>query len=545
MSKKTFLTGAAVLGAAGLLVQMMGAVFRIPLANIIGEVGMGYYQTAYPVYIFLLVFSTNGAPAAISKMTSERIATGRRTEAHRVFRLSFVVMLVFGLVAALGVAAFAKPLAHFVKSEGSYYSLLAIAPSLLFVPLMSVFRGYFQGMQEMRPTAVSQLAEQAIRVAVGLGLAVFFVADSLELASAGACFGASVGPLAGILILLVIYARQKRRTGGLPPAREALAQGGDAAPADGGDGERTRDILKTLVVLTVPTTIGISILPIMNVVDMLLCRIRLIDAGFDMLEAEGLYGLMTGFAAPIINIPMALALSIALSMVPAVAAACGAGDRSFLDTNIRMGLRTAMIIGVPCGFGLIILASPILKLIYPAQPIAAEAAPCLAILGAGVVFLCVAQTMAGILQGLGRASLPVVSLLAGVAVKFALTYALTVLPALHINGAALGSTAGYAVIGVMNLIFVKRIAGVRFDVLLSIVKPLAAGILMCAVTAFAYFVCRLFLSVSLSALASVCAAALSYVPAILKSGAILSHEVELLPKGKALAALLRKIRLLK
>jgi stage V sporulation protein B len=120
MSKKTFLSGAAVLGVAGLIVQMMGAVFRIPLANIIGDVGMGYYQTAYPVYIFLLVFSTNGAPAAISKMTSERIAASREADAHRVFKRSFIVMLVFGLAACGGLLAFAAPLARFVKSEGSY-----------------------------------------------------------------------------------------------------------------------------------------------------------------------------------------------------------------------------------------------------------------------------------------------------------------------------------------------------------------------------------------------------------------------------------------
>jgi stage V sporulation protein B len=530
MNKKSFLSGAAVLGVAGLIVQMMGAVFRIPLANIIGDVGMGYYQTAYPVYIFLLVFSTNGAPAAISKMTSERIAAGRDAEARRVFKLAFVVMLVFGLVACGGLFAFAAPLAHFVKSEGSYYSLLAIAPSLLLVPLMSVFRGYFQGMQEMRPTAVSQLVEQAVRVAVGLGLAVFLVSDSLESASAGACFGASVGPLAGILILLVIYARRRRREG--EPAR-----GADTGESAGG-------LLKTLVVLIVPTTIGISILPVMNVVDMLICRIRLIDAGFGGLEAEGLYGLMTGFAAPIINIPMALALSIALSMVPAVAAARGAGDGDFLDANIRMGLRTAMIIGVPCSFGLIILSEPILRLIYPAQPIASDAAPCLAILGAGVVFLCVAQAMAGILQGLGRASLPVASLLAGVAVKFVLTYMLTALPALNINGAALGSAAGYAVIGFLNIVFVKRSADVRFDIVLSVVKPFGAGILMCIVTAVVYFVCALFTSGGIAALAAICAAGLSYIIAILKSGAVLSREVALLPKGEFITALLGKLKLL-
>jgi stage V sporulation protein B len=532
MSKKTFLSGAAILSAAGLVVQVMGAVFRIPLANIIGDVGMGYYQTAYPVYIFLLVFSTNGAPAAISKMTSERIAAGRGAEAHRVFRLAFAVMLVFGLAAAGGLALIAAPLANFVKSGGSYFSLLAIAPSLLFVPLMSVFRGYFQGMQEMRPTAVSQIVEQAVRVAVGLSLAVFLVRDSLELASAGACFGASVGPLAGILLLLVVYARRNRRKG-------------EALPGDSGDkGESAGSILKTLVALIVPTTIGISILPVMNVVDMLICRIRLIDAGFGGLEAEGLYGLMTGFASPIINIPMAMALSIAMSMVPAIAAARGVGDTVFMDANIRMGLRTAMIIGAPCSFGLIILAGPILRLIYPAQPIALDAAPCLAILGAGVVFLCVAQAMAGILQGLGRASLPVVSLLAGVAVKFALTYALTAMPALNINGAAIGSTAGYAAVGFLNLVLVKRTAGIRFDVLLSVGKPLAAGLLMCAVTAAVYFACMRFTSGSIAVLAAICAAGASYVIAILKSGAILPGEIELLPKGGHIAAVLKKLRLL-
>jgi stage V sporulation protein B len=536
MSKKTFLSGAAVLGAAGLVVQMMGAVFRIPLANIIGDVGMGYYQTAYPVYIFLLVFSTNGAPAAISKMTSERIAVGREDEARRVFKLAFAVMLAFGLIASFGLAAVAAPLAGFVKSEGSYMSLIAIAPSLLLVPLMSVFRGYFQGMQEMRPTAVSQLVEQAVRVAVGLSLAVFLVSESLELASAGACFGASVGPFAGILTLLVIYARERRGRRKAGPAKGAEAGG---APAEGAG-----SILKTLVALIVPTTIGISILPVMNVVDMLICRIRLIDGGFGTLEAEGLYGLMTGFAAPIINIPMALALSIALSVVPAVAAARGAGDDDFLDMNLRMGLRTAMIIGVPCGFGLMTLSEPILRLIYPAQPIAADAAICLSILGAGVVFLCVAQAMAGILQGLGRASLPVVSLLAGVAVKFALTYILTALPALNINGAAMGSTAGYAVIAVMNLIFVKRLSGVRFDVTLSFVKPLASGVLMCVVTLIVYFVCRLFLSNGVTTLIAVCAAGASYIPAVFKFGSVLPHEVELLPKGKSVAALLKKLKLL-
>ncbi|MDR1571180.1 MAG: polysaccharide biosynthesis protein [Clostridiales Family XIII bacterium] len=536
MSKKTFLSGAAVLGAAGLAVQILGAFFRIPLANIIGDVGMGYFQTAYPVYIFLLVFSTNGAPAAISKMTSERIAVGRLAEAHRVFRLSFVIMLVFGVVAFAGVALIARPLSVMVKSEGSWLSLIAISPALLFVPLMSVFRGYFQGMQEMRPTAVSQLTEQVVRVAVGLTLAAVLVSGSLENASAGACLGASIGPVAGLTILILVY----RRMRGGP----AWPVGGGAADEPPGGRESAGGILKTLVALTVPTTIGVSILPIMNVVDMLMCRVRLIDGGYSVQAAEGLYGLMAGFAAPIINVPMALALSIALSMVPAIAAAASTGDRAFLSMNVRMGLRAAMIIGVPCSFGLIVLATPIMWLIYPAQRAGAGvAASCLAVLGAGVIFLCVAQAMAGILQGIGRVSLPVVSLLAGLAAKAVLTYALTPLPSLNINGAALGSAVGYAVIGIMNLIFVKRMTGVRFDFVLSVVKPALSGLVMCAVVLAVYFAGSAPLGSSLAAAAAICAGAAAYAVTVLKSKAVTADEIALLPKGARLVGLLRRLRL--
>ena len=154
MGKKTFLKGAAILGIAGLITQILGAVFRIPLGNIVGDEGMGYYQTVYPIYIFLLVFSTNGAPAAISKMTSEKIAQEDYSGARRIFKLSFIVMFVIGVIAYLIFTLGAKPIVYMLSGQyGAYYAMLAIAPALVLVPLMSVFRGYFQGMQDMAPTA--------------------------------------------------------------------------------------------------------------------------------------------------------------------------------------------------------------------------------------------------------------------------------------------------------------------------------------------------------------------------------------------------------
>ena len=533
MSKKTFLRGAAILGIAGLLVQVMGAIFRIPLGNIIGDEGMGYYQTAYPIYVFLLVFSTNGAPAAISKMTSERVAMGNHGEAFRVFKLSFLLMFVLGVVAASIFFFGAGPIVTLLKNPGAYYAMISIAPALLFVPIMAVFRGYFQGLQEMEPTALSQLAEQAVRVAIGLSLAIVLLPKGLELAAAGATIGTSIGPIIGVLVLFIIYQRKKHSI------KENIRKDEKA------ERESAKKILSTLAAIAVPITIGVSILPIMNIVDVVIVMRRLQDIGFSLDQANALYGQLTGMAGPVINIPMALALSIALSMVPAVAAASSTKDTAFLNTNVKLGLRTAMMIGVPCTFGLMCLSKPIMLLLFPLQAESAtSAAPSLFILSTGIIFLAVAQTMAGILQGLSKPYTAVVGLGLGVVAKCVITYILTGIPALNVQGAAIGSTAAYAVISIYNVMAVKKETGVAFDVKLSIVKPLAAGIVMCIFVLPVYYFCAPVIGNSLSTVGAIGIGALVYGVMLLKTGAIAAHEIKLLPKGEKLAKLLERMKLI-
>ena len=533
MSKKTFLRGAAILGIAGLLVQVMGAVFRIPLGNIIGDEGMGYYQTAYPIYVFLLVFSTNGAPAAISKMTSERVALGQYSEAHRVFKLSFVLMFILGIVASSIFFFGAETIVDLLKNPGAYYAMISIAPALLFVPIMAVFRGYFQGLQQMEPTAFSQLVEQAVRVSVGLSLAIYLVPKGITFAAAGATIGTSIGPIAGVIVLMIIYYFKRDKL------FKEIKNGTQEVKESAGK------IIGTLAAIAIPITIGVSILPIMNIVDVTIVMRRLQNVGFSLNEANALYGQLTGMAGPVINIPMALALSIALSMVPAIAAAKSVNDTAFLDTNIRLGLRTAMIIGIPCTFGLMSLAEPIMLMIYPLQSeSASSAAPCLFILSIGIIFLAVAQTMAGILQGLGRPSVAVFSLVLGVIAKVAATYILTGIPELNVKGAAIGSTIGYAVIGIANFICVKKLTGTTFNMNLSVIKPFISGIVMCIFVLAAYYGTSGIIGNSLAAAFSVCIGAAVYGIMLLKTKAIEKNEIELLPKGQKLAGLLRKLKLI-
>ena len=533
MEKKTFLKGAAILGIAGLIVQIMGAVFRIPLANIIGPTGMGYYQTAYPIYVFLLIFSTNGAPAAISKMTSERIAVGHFRDAHNVFKKSFSLMALLGSIAFLCIFLGAEKIVNLVGDPGAVLTMKTIAPALLLVPIMSVYRGYFQGMQDMMPTALSQLAEQGVRVIVGLSLAILLVRRSLEQAAAGATLGTSVGPIAGLAVLALIYGiRRKNVLKGLERDEKT-------------DKESSMRIIKELLFISVPITIGVSILPIMNLADLILVMKRLEGAGFNIEDANMMYGQLTGMAGPIINIPMALALSMALSMVPAIAAAKASKDSVFLEKNIKLGFRTAMIVGVPCSFGLIILAKPIMMLLYPLEmESAAAASGSLAYMAMGVIFLCVAQTMAGALQGLGRPGLAASLLGIAFLVKFISNYILTSIPSLNIEGAALASALGFLTAGLLNFIAVKNITSINFDRIESIFKPLLAGLIMFIIAGISYRILMNYLGNSLATLLAIVLAAFVYTGVLIKSKAIREEEISSLPKGAKLSRLLKKIKLL-
>jgi len=210
MSKENFIKGAAILSIAGLLVKILGAVYRIPLTNLIGTEGIGHYQPAYNIYNLLLVVSLSGFPTAIAKMVSERRALNNYQGAYQVYKIARWGLFLIGLVSSAFVLLFARNLVTFLGFPGSYYSMLSLVPALFAVPLLSVYRGFFQGMQNMTPIALSQLIEQIFRVAVGLYLAYAFVDTGLEEAAAGATFGASAGAIAALILIYTMFFLSKK-----------------------------------------------------------------------------------------------------------------------------------------------------------------------------------------------------------------------------------------------------------------------------------------------------------------------------------------------
>lgn len=544
MAKKSFIQGAAVLAAAGLLVKVLGAIFRIPLGNMIGTIGMANYNPAYYVYNFFLILATAGIPVAISRMVSERVSFGQFGEAHRVFKISRTLMLAIGGVSFLVVFFGADFFAEASNVPGAALAMRAISPALLFVPIMASYRGYFQGMQDMKPTAVSQVVEQIFRVVVGLSLAYFFFqsAESLgavskfspeESGAAGATLGAAAGAIGGLLVMLIVYMLNKNKIKTRISRERRGMRGGR---------ESSSTILKKIAVIAIPITIGAAIMPIVNLIDVAVVTRRLVDTGWDVAVANDMYGQLSAFAGSLINFPQVLTQAVAMSLVPLVAAAYRQKDMLYLRENVQTGLRMAVILGLPCALGLFSLAEPILVLLYPAQKASAvSAAPCLMVMSIGVVFLSTVQTLTGVLQGVGKQMIPVRNLAIGVAVKIAITWILTGIPAINILGAAAGTVTAYLIASILNIIAVRKYTGTHFDFMATAVKPFLSSAVMAVCAWGSYSLLNILLSGSRSAtVLAILFAVIVYAVMVFATKTITKEEVSRMPKGDKLVRILDK-----
>lgn len=541
MSGKSLIQGASILAAAGIVAKIMGAVFRLPLINWIGDTGMANYSPAYYIYAFLVILATSGLPVAISKLVSESLAVGNHYQADRVFKLSSILMMAMGLVFFLILFIFAPQIARLMGNEDAALGMRAIAPSLLLVPLMAAFRGYFQGMQNMKPTAISQVVEQFFRTIVGLGAAfyLFYVAgdnfiegyDKYALGASGANLGATAGSIGGLLMILIIYGLANKTI------KKKIAKSKHMGVAD------SKIILKKILVIAVPITIGAAIYPILNLIDSALVMNRLMDgAGFSHEVAKELYGQLSGFVGSLINFPQLLSQSVAVSLVPVIAAAHKLNNRKEMNDNVMLGLRMASIVGFPCAFGLIALSKPILLFLYPVQAeSAANAASILAIMSFGLLFLVETLTITGILQGIGKPMIPVLNMVAGVFIKIILTWVLVGIPAINVNGAALGSVGAFIITMFLNFRYLTRKTKVDINKRLAFAKPLVAAFTMGVIVKIFYMlVIKVIPHNSIVTLLGVMVGVVVYVLMIFKTGTIKKEEIVFFPKGDKLLKIVNK-----
>ena len=424
-TKKTFVAGALLLGAAGVIVKLIGLFFRVPLTNIIGRAGMGYYQMAYPIYAAILAISTSGLPTAISRMISERRSVGKYYEAYRVFRVSFYVMLTLGVVTSVGLFVFAPMIARIQETPDAVYSHRAMALALLLCPILSCYRGFFQGHRNMVPTAVSQVVEQVFRAIVGLSLAAILLKVDLPHAAAGGNFGASAGALFGLIAILFLFQKNRGKM-----MAEIRISGKTIE-------QSTAGITRELIVIALPITIGACIMPIVNGIDTLMVVDRLETLGIAEESARELFSELSAMALPIANMPQIFTQAVVQSLVPVISDAFKRDDMDFVRYNANLGLRYAFLVALPCACGMAVLSRPIMQLFYPTQMEGVpNAAVCLCIYSVSLVCLASNQALSAVLQGIGKQNIPLWSLVTGAAVKVAVTFVLLGVSGIHVRGAA-------------------------------------------------------------------------------------------------------------
>ena len=473
MSKETgkFVKGALILSVAALVAKVLSAFFRIPLGDLIGNVGMGYYGYGYPIYTFFSSIAIVAIPSTISKLVAEKRVHGEYKEAHTLFVYTMRLMMILGLVmSALFIFGAPLMIEVFKWEAQTIYSLWGLGLSPLFVCVMGVYRGYFQGMQNMTPTAISQVIENFGRVLAGLGLAYFFMSTgNVGYAAGGASFGSVVGGICGALVLFGFYMRHRGSI------HEEIATQRKPEKV-----VTFQTVTKMILAMAVPISIGAAVNSVMTFMDSAIVTVVLVKDGMDSLGAADLFGQLTN-TATLVNLPLAFGMALVVGVVPAIAEAVARKDQTEMQDKMELGSRFAMLLSLPAAIGLSVLATPIMGFLYPEST---QGGPILAVAALSIPFIMLGQAMTGVLQGLGKVWIPVQAIFIAGFAKAILNVLLV--GSMGIIGAPIASIVGYATFTLYNFLAVKKITQFKLNTGLVFVKPLIAAVLMGGVAFVTY-----------------------------------------------------------
>jgi stage V sporulation protein B len=534
-NRQNFLHGAAILAAGVVIIKVLGAIYKIPLRNIIGETGYGYFYAAYTIYNFFLTISTAGLPVALSRMISEANTLGKPRQARRTFLVALATLGALGCVFTLLMFLFPTEMAvAFVSKANVSQCVYAISPSVLLVCLTSAFRGYIQGNGNMKPTTVGQVLEVLVKVVVGLALAIWFtrLGKSVPVSAAGAIFGVSVGSLAALVYMFGSYMKEYRG-----PAMQACAAADDEPESVG----RT---LWRFIRIGVPITLGASVMSLFSLIDTKLINMQLPHVpGIGPALADELYGAYSTMST-LYNLPAAFITPMSIAVVPAISAAAVRHARGEVSGITESSLRISAVIAMPMGAGLAVLARPIIMLMFPDSNAAGPAI--LTYLGVASVFVCIALVSNAILQADGKETLPIVSMIIGGLVKIGCNLLLVSRPEINILGACIGTVACYGVICVLNCIFISRSMKVSPHYGRAFLPPLVSSLVMSACAWAVYGLAsrvlrvpehgRLMLIVALGA--AIVIAVVVYVVMVVVTHSVTLEDMKLIPKGEKVAKLL-------
>ncbi|MBJ6362956.1 stage V sporulation protein B [Paenibacillus sp. GCM10012307] len=462
MTKQTFIKGAMILLAAGILNRLLGFIPRIALPRIIGAEGVGLYQLGYPFLIVMITIITGGIPIAIAKWTAEAQSQGDTVRVKQIFRTALALTSSLAILfTGLSLLLASWITTHILTDSRVYYTFIVMTPMLLITAVSAVYRGYYQGKQNMVPTALSQTVETIFRIVFVLLFAKIMLPWGVEWAAAGAMLGVVVGELFGLFVLLIQFARDKKK--------EEIAAFGDSVSKP----ETAKPVLGRLLGLSVPVTLSKMVGSLSYLLESILTARSLALAGIATGIATAQYGALQGMIIPIVLLPTALTYSLSVSLIPSLSEAAAKGDRLTIHKRLHQSMRLSLVCGAPFVVIMALLAEPIVRILYHH----ADIAPMLQLMAPIAIFIYMQAPLQAALQALEKPGTALLNTFIGAAVKIILIVQLASNPSFGIYGALIAINVNTVLVTLLHYISVRRLTGFHMK-LLDFIKVGAAMVIM-------------------------------------------------------------------
>ena len=543
--KQNFVLGAMILMISNLAVKVIGAIFKIPLMNIIHAEGMAYFNAAYYVYVMFYQISTAGLPVAISRMVATANAKGDKREANKVFRIALALFFVIGVVGTTVMIALAKSFSRQAQLDNAVYCMIAIAPTVFFICISSAYRGFFQGMQNMIPTAVSQVIEAVGKMSVGIAAAIYFtsIGEKIHITAAWVIVGVTIGVALSTVYIMIYKAMYNNAVKETLPSIESPSN----------DTKRTGELLRELIIIAIPIAVSAAIMSLPNNIDTFL-KPLLSNCGYSREAATKVYGAYTGMSISLFNMPPTLVYPFGISIIPVLAAAYAAKDMTKAHKTMEAAFRMAAIISLPCSVGMSVLARPIItavfpgasgEVIIPGELISADVGErTLSIMSVAIFAISLIAITNSVLQAWHREYMAIVATGAGVAAKLDSAYILLPIPGIAERGFAISTAVCYFTILAVNTAFVIKYTGYVPKITRVFLKPYIAAAVCGVVAVAVYNIASFEVGNLISTAAAICAAGVVYLGGMGIMKGFVEEDILLMPKGDKICRILKKLKVL-
>ncbi len=551
-SDTSFLVQGSVLAIASIVSRIIGLVYRIPMTNIIGEYGNDYYSCAYEIYSMVLLISSYSLPMAVSKLVSTRMTRHEIRNANRVYLGALLIAAITGVAGGLFVFFGAGFLTKLFQTPLSFLALRVLAPTLVVVAVLGVLRGFFQGLGTMVPSAISQILEQIVNAVVSVGAAFVLFGYGTKVAAviggdqhyaeaygaAGGTLGTSMGALAGLIFIIILFIVYRRRSFNKDLEREKHLNKTELEPFGSG--------LKVLVLTILPILVSTTLYNLVSIVDQGLFKNLAIMQGNAADTVSLWWGVYSGYYRVLINVPIAISTAIATSSVPAIAAAFARKDHEQVKHRISLAMRFIMIIAMPCAVGMAVLAKPIINMLYTTT--SDSLAALLLQTGAiSIIFYSISTLSNAVLQSIDRLRIPIRNAVISLAVNVAAVPICLFVFHMNIYTMIVGNIVFSLVMCILNGRSVHKYSGYAPQIKKTYVLPAIASVLMGVIVYVVYFLLHRFVisSNTICTIIGIVVGIVSYFVILLLVRAIDEEELKSFPRGTMIIRIAKKLRLLR